>query len=385
MKTTLFTRSGERATCLRSLANLRHSVAFRLTIWYTGLFAVSLFGTFLAFYMFPLHGRPDISHHALSELREAFRHYFGMPLAGILSLSAAVGWFMAKRALSGIEEVTRAAVDITNGALDRRVPVTGRRDEIDHLARAFNAMVDRVQDLIGQMKEITENIAHDLRSPIARMRGIAEMELTGKDTDAEHAAMAGTVIEECDRLLGMINAMLDISEAESGLMKLVVQDVDLSALLRDVYDLFQPLAEDRNIRMIIEAPESTPVMGDLRKLQRVFSNLIDNAIKYTHPGGSISISVNVTPEATIVSIRDTGDGILEEDLPHIFDRFYRGEKSRSTLGNGLGLSLAQAFILIHGGTITAESASGQGSQFTVSLQKNSAIRPFAGAEEQKAI
>ena len=157
-----------------------------------------------------------ISHHALSELREGFRHYLGTPLIIMIFLSAGVGWFMAKRALSGVEEITRAAVDITNGAFDRRVPVTGRQDEIDLLAKTFNTMVDRIQGLISQMREITENIAHDLRSPITRMRGIAEMAITAENFDEEHTAMAGTIIEECDRLLGMINAMLDISEAESG-------------------------------------------------------------------------------------------------------------------------------------------------------------------------
>ncbi len=371
MKTSLSTRSGERDTFLKRLGNLSRSVAFRLTIWYAGFFAVSLLATLLAFYILQLHGSHGVGRHALSELREAFRHYFGMPLAIIILLSAGGGWLMAKRALSGVEEVTRAAVDITNGALDRRVPITGRGDEIDRLAQAFNAMVNRVRDLIGQMREITENIAHDLRSPITRMRGVAEMDITGvgKNIDEDHAAMAGTIIEECDRLLGMINAMLDISEAESGLMKLVPQDVDLVALLRDVCDLFQPLAEDRNITMVIRAPETLSMRGDLKKLQRVFSNLVDNAIKYTHHGGSVGISVEEIPSAALIRVENPGDGISEEDLPHIFDRFFRGEKNRSTPGNGLGLSLARAFVLVHGGTIRAESTPGQDTRFVITLPR----------------
>ena len=367
MKTSSFTRSGERVTYLKKLINLRHSVAFRLTVWYAGFFALSLLGAFAAFYMIPLHGSHGISHHALSELREEFRHYFGLPIAVIIALSAAVGWFMARRALSGVEEVTRAAVDITNGALERRVPVRGRADEIDRLADTFNIMVARVQALIGQMKEITENIAHDLRSPITRMRGIAELSLTGENCGEEQAAMAGTIIEECDRLLGMINAMLDISEAESGLMQLDVRNVDIAGLLRDLIDLFLPLAEDRGIDMTIEAPQSIPLPGDPKRLQRVFSNLVDNALKYTGAGGAVAISVRETPDTVVVTVKDSGDGIPEDDLPHIFDRFYRGEKSRSTAGNGLGLSLAQAFVLAHGGRIDVISAPGQGSQFFVTL------------------
>ncbi len=373
MKRSFFTQSGEPGTYLKKLVRLRDSVAFRLTVWYAGIFAVSLLGALLLFYMRPLHGTPGISPHALSELREAFRHYLGTPLIIIIALSAGVGWFMAKRALSGVEEVTRAAVDITNGALDRRVPVTGRQDEIDLLAETFNTMVGRIQDLIGQMTEITENIAHDLRSPITRMRGIAEMALTGKTSDEEQVAMAGTIIEECDRLLGMINAMLDISEAESGLMKLNAQNVDLVTLLRDVCDLFQPLAEDRDIGIVIETPESAPVHGDLKKLQRVFSNLVDNALKYTPAGGVVSIIISERAKDTVVTVKDTGYGISKTDLPHIFDRFFRGGKSRSAPGNGLGLSLAQAFALIHGGTITVTSTPGQGSQFAVTLLKDTTL------------
>jgi signal transduction histidine kinase len=378
MKKSLFAQSGEPGTCLGKLVTLRHSVAFRLTIWYAGVFAVSLLGAFLVFYLRPFRGSLSIGHHELAELREGFRHYLGTPLVVIILLSAGVGWFMAKRALSGVEEVTRAAVDITNGALERRVPVTGRRDEIDLLAETFNTMVDRIQNLINQMHEITDNIAHDLRSPITRMRGIAEMAITTRSSDKEQTAMAGTIIEECDRLLGMINAMLDISEAESGLMKLNEQHVDLVDLLRDVCDLYQPLAEGRNIRIDIEAPESTLVLGDLKKLQRVFSNLVDNALKYTPTGGSVNIGVKETAKDVIVIVKDTGDGIPEEDLKHIFERFFRGEKSRSTPGNGLGLSLAQAFVLIHGGAITATSTPKRGSQLTVILPRSSLSRPENG-------
>jgi signal transduction histidine kinase len=378
MKKRLFTQPGEPGTRLKKLVSLRHSVAFRLTVWYAGVFAVSLLGAFLVFYMRPLRGNLDISHHTLSELREGFRHYLGAPLIAMIFLSAGVGWLMAKRALSGVEEVTRAAVDITNGSLDRRVPVAGRQDEIDLLADAFNTMVDRIQGLIGQMKEITENIAHDLRSPITRMRGIAELALTAGNSDEDHTAMAGTIIEECDRLLAMINAMLDISEAESGLMKLNQQRIDLVDLVRDVCDLFQPLAENRNIRIDIEAPGSAPVLGDLKKIQRILSNLVDNALKYTPGGGSVNIVIKETAKDILVIVKDTGNGIPEKDLPHIFDRFFRGEKSRSTPGNGLGLSLAQAFVLIHGGTITATNIPEKGSQFTVILPRIALSRPENG-------
>lgn len=367
MKGNSSTRFGAPATYSKKLLELRHSVAFRLTLWYAGIFTVSLLGTLLAFYLIVLHGTHGISPHALSELREAFRHYFGTPLAAVIALSAVAGWFMAKRALSGVGEVTRTAMDISKGALDRRVPVKGRRDEIDRLAETFNSMVDRVQVLIEQMKEMTDNIAHDLRSPLTRMRGVAEMALLDGDSSEEHKAMAGTIVEECDRLLGMINTMLDISEAEAGLARLHLQDVDLLGLLRDVCDLFQPLAEDRGIDVRIEGPESLTLSCDPPKLQRVFANLLDNALKYTPSGGFVRISVKAHDRDAQVVVEDTGAGIAEEDLVHIFDRFFRGEKSRSEMGSGLGLSLAHALVLSHRGAITVRSETGHGARFTVTL------------------
>jgi signal transduction histidine kinase len=355
------------ATCLKKWVEIPHTVAFRLTLWYMGIFSVSLIVTLVAFYELVLHGVSDIGYHALRELREDYRHYFIFPVAAIICLSTAVGWFMAKRALSGVEEVTRAAVDISKGALNRRVPVKGARDEVDDLAAAFNIMADRVQSLLDQMKEMTENIAHDLRSPLARMRGIAEMALMSHNPDEERTTIAGSIVEECDRLLGMINAMLDISEAETGLAKLHIQPIDLSALVKDVKELFDPLAEDRNIEVTIEGPESLSIQGDPKKLQRVFSNLLDNAIKYSPYGGRVTISLTNTEDHTTVVVEDSGEGIPEEDMPRVFDRFFRGEKSRSTPGNGLGLSLAQAFIRLHGGAITAVNKQGCGSIFTVTL------------------
>jgi signal transduction histidine kinase len=375
MKRNLYIQSGEPATYLKKLNKLRHSVAFRLTVWYSLFFTVSLLVALAAFYFIPLYGFRYASQYVLEELREEFREYFGAPVVILIILSAGVGWFMAKRALSGVEEVTQAAVDITHGALDRRVPATLNGDEIDCLAQAFNTMVDRVQELISQMKEITENIAHDLRSPITRMRGLAEMTLTARNADEDHLAVTGTIIEECDRLLEMINAMLDISEAESGLMKLKAESVDIAELLRDVSDLFQPVADKRDLRVIVETPHSAIVQGEPRKLQRVFSNILDNALKYTPPGGSIYISIKETDNTIIVTIEDRGVGISADDLPHVFDRFFRGEKSRSTQGNGLGLSLAQAFVMVHEGTIAVTSTPGRGSQFVVTLPRIVSFRP----------
>jgi signal transduction histidine kinase len=373
MKKSFSRRYAALATSLGKIADRRHSVVFRLTLWYTGLFTASLAGAFLAFYLVVLHNSQDISHHALSELKEDFLHYFGLPVGLVITFSAAGGWLMAQRALSGVNVIKKTALEISRGALNRRVPVTGRRDEIDQLAETFNGMVSRVQVLIEQMKEITENIAHDLRSPITRMRGVAEMALLKAHPDDEHAAMAGTIVEECDRLLAMINTTLDISEAEAGLAKLRTEELDLVRLLLDLADLYQPVAEERRIALSIDGPEISVVSGDRAKLQRIFSNLLDNALKYTGGGGTITIALGGDSHTAEITVADSGQGIEEIDLPHIFDRFFRGEKSRTEPGSGLGLSLAQALAILHGGTITVASRVGQGSRFTVRLPRQPRI------------
>jgi signal transduction histidine kinase len=343
-------------------------VAFRLTLWYAGIFTVSLFAAFLLFYTLVLQSQ-GISHDALAALREDFREYFGNALVIVVLASTLIGWFMARRALSGVDKVTQTAIAISQGELDKRVPVKGQQDEIGRLAQAFNSMLNRIQALMLQMEEVTDNIAHDLRSPIARIRGIAEGMITSETSPEERLPMAGTIIDECDRLLEMINTMLDISEAEAGLARLHVEEIDIGAVVRDVCELFQPMAEEKNITLTIQLPERLCVSGDLRKLQRVLANLLDNAIKYTPAGGHVRMSVGAEETQVAVTVEDTGIGIPKEEIPHVFERFFRGEKSRSAPGNGLGLTLAQAFVTAHGGRITVTSSPGSGSTFMVVLPR----------------
>jgi heavy metal sensor kinase len=296
-----------------------------------------------------------------------FRQIFGATTAVVMALAALIGWFMAKRALTQVEEVTRTAQAISASDLEQRVPVKGQADEIDRLAATFNDMLDRIQTLVTEMKEMTENIAHDLRSPITRIRGLAEMALTtGKSIDEYEAAAASTV-EDCDRLLDMINTMLYISQTEATAGKLPTEEVDMAGVVRNACELFQPVAEDKGVNLVADIGADLRVRGVLQGLQRMLANLIDNALDCTPSPGTVTVSVSGDEKLGIIAVKDTGIGIPQDELPLIFRRFYRCDRSRSRPGAGLGLTLVEAIVHAHRGRIAVASTPNVGTTFTVTL------------------
>jgi len=295
---------------------------------------------------------------------------FLLTLSVVLVFGGPIGWFMARRALRGVKEVTRTANEIAEGALDRRVPVGSQGDELDHLARTFNTMLDRIEALILGMRDMSDNLAHDLRSPLARIRASAEMSLSNIEANAGRESLAVNTIEECDRLLAMLNTTLDIAEADSGAAKLNLSRVDLAEIVLTASELFQTFAEDNRISLVTSVPEHCHMQGDRQRLQRVIANLLDNAFKYTPVGGQVRIALTEQGGRVSLTIEDTGIGIAADDLPRIFQRFYRCDRSRSQRGIGLGLNLALAFVRAHGGDITATSTQGVGSVFTVVLSQS---------------
>jgi heavy metal sensor kinase len=309
----------------------------------------------------------------LTRFIEAFQRIFVVTIAVLFALAVAFGWFMARRALAGVANVTRTARRIAkDGRLAERVPVGKDGDEIDRLAATFNRMLDRIQALVAGIKEMTDNIAHDLKSPITRIRGQAEMALTSRGAADEYEAMAAGAVEECDRLLEMINTMLFISRTEAGVSRPELKQMDLAVVVRDAGGLFQSLAEEKRIVLTWEAPEQLEMTGDIRLIQRMLGNLLDNAIKYTSEGGAVAVTVRANPDHSVsIVVKDSGIGISEKDLPHIFERFYRGDPSRSLPGAGLGLSFARAVARAHVGEIMVDSGPGEGSTFIVTLPTSS--------------
>ena len=299
---------------------------------------------------------------------DAFQGLFLTTMALLVGLAAGGGWFMARRAVSGVEAITRTARSISGGSLEKRVPVKDRDDEIDQLAITFNQMLDRIETLVTEIRQMGDNIAHDLKSPLTRIRGNAEITLTTEESLSGYQAMAAGTIEACDRLLDMINTMLMISKTEAGVDRPIREEIDLACLVRDACNLFRTMAEDNNLTLNCDIPEHCIITGDIRAIQRMLANLIDNAIKYTASGGTVRVVIPECSENnTVITVTDTGCGISEADLSHIFERFYRCDPSRTQAGTGLGLSLARAIARAHGGDITVESRPGYGSAFTVSL------------------
>ena len=291
-------------------------------------------------------------------------------LLALLFLSVIFGWWMARRALVGVEEVTQTARQISKGNFAHRVPLKARGLEIERLATTFNYMLDRINALITGIREVTDNIAHDLRSPITSIRGTAETTLMTAETLENYRRMTGNTIEECDRLLEMINAMLDISEAEAGAEKYEMVSIDLTRVVNQACELFRPLAEDKGLVLSVETPHRCVINGDTRKIQRLIANLLDNALKYTPTGGAVIVSVICDEDNVEVRVNDTGIGIAESELTHIFQRFYRCDQSRTEEGTGLGLSLALAIAKAHGGAIKVQSMLGKGSSFILKLPIN---------------
>ena len=300
-----------------------------------------------------------------------FKRIFLITMSALILTAVLVGWFMARRAVSGVEAVTWTARQISESDLSRRVPIMDRHEEIDRLAVTFNQMLDRIEKLVVGIREMGDNIAHDLKSPVARIRGMAEISLSGAiDAGDELTSLAGNTIEECDRLLDMINTMLMISKTDAGVGDLNLEPVNMAAVARGAVALFSPLAEDKGLTLSCDMPESSMVEGDLKMLQRAMANLLDNAIKYTPPPGNIDIRVfhdHEDQQCINISVKDSGIGIDAEDLHKIFTRFYRCDQSRTTGGSGLGLSLARTIARAHHGEIHVVSTKGKGSLFTLSL------------------
>jgi signal transduction histidine kinase len=283
---------------------------------------------------------------------------FMFGVLGIIVFSILAGIVTAQRVLRRIDTIRDTSTKIMSGNLSERVPVTRRNDEFDGLATNLNAMLDRIEQLLQGLKEVTDNVAHDLKTPLTRLRNQAEAALREGASEETRERALETTIAESDRLIQTFNALLMIARAQAGAPSGAFTEVDVSAVVADVAELYGPLAEDEGIAVHTDIAEGLVMRGNRELIGQAMVNLLENAIKYAKPAGGQAGRIDVTlqhvGERVRIVVADSGPGIPEADRRRVIERFVRLEKSRSEPGSGLGLSLVDAVAILHGGAFHIE-------------------------------
>jgi len=296
-----------------------------------------------------------------------FRETFVAAVIPLILFGLAGGTFLGFRALQPIRQLIETIRSVSTGRMDARVPSPQTADELEALVKLFNAMLEKIETLIRAMKGSLDNIAHDMRTPMTRLRVSAERALqSGQKAEACEQALADCIMES-EQILKMLDTLMDISEAETGVMKLNREVVDLRALMGKVVDMYSYVAEENGIRIHLSAPDGLCITADRARISQVLANMLDNAIKYTPRGGLIDLEAHGEGSQVVIIVRDSGIGISREELPKIWGRLYRGDQSQAQRGLGLGLSLVKAIVGAHKGRVHVFSEPGKGSAFTICL------------------
>lgn len=294
----------------------------------------------------------DVYDHDL--LAQLFSTTVPWTLALMLFLGLVGGALIGRNMLARLDSINRTSKDIIAGDLSRRVPVTTSHDEFDTLAENLNRMLDRIERLMSGVREVTDSVAHDLRTPLNRLRNRLETLLRHLNPGSEQQGELEAAVEETDQLIATFNALLLIAEADAGVAREAMAPVDVSAVVRDVADLYAPLADEKGIALKVELGRSLIIDGNRNLISQALVNLVDNAIKYTQAGGRVVIAVTESSGTVSLGVADTGPGIPEAERSHVLERFVRLEASRHSPGTGLGLSLVAAVASLHDATFILE-------------------------------
>jgi signal transduction histidine kinase len=294
----------------------------------------------------------------------------------IVVLGVAGGWFVTRRVLHRLDDINETSRSIIKGDLARRLKVAGTEDEIDRLASTTNAMLDRIQELMTGLKEVSDNIAHDLKTPLTRLRNRAEEALRQSSTEQDYRLALEKTIEESDGLIRTFNALLMIARAEAGQLETAMSEFDAAEVARGVADLYEPVAEEAGIALKVDAMEPLIIRGNRELIGQAVANLVDNAIKHGTPSAEgvapeVEIGARLAGSHVAIAIADKGEGVPERDRGRVLERFVRLEGSRTRPGSGLGLSLAAAVAKLHGGALRLED-NGPGLRAVIELPNRTA-------------
>jgi signal transduction histidine kinase len=272
----------------------------------------------------------------------------------MLLLGLVGGGLMSRNMLRRLDQINSTAGDIIAGDFSQRVPMTKAHDEFDRLAESLNRMLDRIERLMKGVREVTDSVAHDLRTPLTRLRNRLEETLRHSDPTDARGAEIEAMMRETDQIITTFNALLLIAEADSGVMRGAMSRIDLGPIADDAAELYAPLAEENGVSLEIRPAGATVIEGNRSLISQALANLIDNAIKYTPKGGHIAVSTTLTPQGADLTVADTGPGIPAEQRAHVIERFVRLEESRNSPGTGLGLSLVAAVARLHGAVLALD-------------------------------
>ncbi|SIO34774.1 heavy metal sensor kinase [Singulisphaera sp. GP187] len=315
-------------------------------------------------------------------LAEFARNVAGGSLV-FLVVAVAGGLFLSRQALRPVAESIRTARRLDPANLSERLPRTGANDELDELAGTINGLLDRLAAYHAQVIRFTADASHELRSPLAAMRAAVEVALQRPREIHEYRNVLASLGEQCERLTSLVNGLLLLARADAGEIPLCAKALDLTALAEEVAEMFEFLAEEREIQLVTETTGPVSVLGDRSRLWQLVTNLLDNAIRFTEPSGSVTLRVEAVGDRALLRVQDTGKGIAPDHLPHVFERFYQEDAARTSGGCGLGLSICHWIVKAHGGTIEAESRDGQGTAFMVALPLMPAGAPLVSTETSK--
>lgn len=289
--------------------------------------------------------------HQLTQAKLRIVQALTWGLAIMVLLAFVGGLVLSRRTVRNIERINQTARSIMSGNLSRRVEITNRNDDFDQLAANLNQMLDRIQTLMEDIRRVSDNIAHDLRTPLTRLRQHMEEARRQVDSESISAISLESSIREADSLLTTFNALLRIARIEAGQVTTDFAVLDYRTLVEDVVEFYEPLAEEKNQFLTMDAGNTIKTMGDRDLLFQALANVIENAIKYTQENGQISVILSQLDNDAVITIADNGPGIPAEERERVFRRFYRLDRSRSTTGNGLGLSMVAAVVTMHQGQI----------------------------------